>query len=45
MTATPAWESGQVIHLDPRGWYLVGAGIQNLTDTATGIAAAFRDRG
>jgi len=37
VTTTPAWQSGQVIHLDPHGWYLVGAGIQNLKYTAEQI--------
>lgn len=43
VAATTAWKEGQVVHLDPRGWYLVGTGIQNLTDSARTITAAFRD--
>lgn len=44
VTATTAWQQEQVIHLDPRAWYLVGTGIQNLTDTANAIAAEFREK-
>lgn len=39
IAATKAWQAGKVIHLDPRGWYLVGTGIQNLTLTAESITA------
>lgn len=39
IAATKAWQTGKVIHLDPRGWYLVGTGIQNLTLTAQAITA------
>lgn len=41
VTATPAWQAGQVIHLDPRAWYLVGSGLRNLTETAQTITAQF----
>ncbi|PWL18355.1 iron compound ABC transporter substrate-binding protein [Falsochrobactrum shanghaiense] len=43
VTATPAWKAGQVIHLDPRAWYLVGSGIQNLTNTAKDITLQFAE--
>ncbi|MDQ2067865.1 ABC transporter substrate-binding protein [Xinfangfangia sp. CPCC 101601] len=39
IAVTKAWQAGKVIHLDPRGWYLVGTGIQNLTLTAQAITA------
>lgn len=41
IAATSAYKKGQVIHLDPRSWYLVGNGVQNLTDTARSITEAF----
>lgn len=41
IVATPAFQNDRVIHLDPRSWYLVGSGIQNLTDTANTITQAF----
>lgn len=42
--ATPAWQKGQVIHLDPKAWYLVGSGLQNMQMTAEQIKAAYEKR-
>lgn len=42
ITATKAWQAGRVIYLDPRSWYIVGAGIDALSQSATDILAAFK---
>lgn len=43
VAATSAWKAGRVIYLDPRNWYLVGAGVDALSQSATAIRAALRD--
>ena len=40
--ATPAMKEGHVIHLDPRAWYLVGGGLQNMLLTAEQMKAAYQ---
>ena len=42
ITATSAWKSGRMIYLDPKVWYLVGAGIDGLSASATATLAALR---
>lgn len=41
ITATKAWQSGQVVHLDAKTWYLLGGGIDAISASAEDIAAAF----
>ena len=41
VTATKAWQAGQVVHLDARTWYLLGGGIDAISASAEQIAAAF----
>jgi len=45
ITATAAWQAGRVIYLDPKSWYVVGAGIDALSDSAKQILAAFEAAG
>ncbi|EJL23661.1 ABC-type enterochelin transport system, periplasmic component [Novosphingobium sp. AP12] len=42
VTATTAWKAGRVIYLDPKTWYLVGAGIDALSQSARETLAALR---
>jgi iron complex transport system substrate-binding protein len=42
IAATDAWKKGRVIYLDPKAWYLVGAGISSLTASAEDIRAAMK---
>lgn len=37
---TKAWKQGHVVYLDPRSWYIVGGGIQNLRRMSDEIATA-----
>ncbi|MGO4835674.1 ABC transporter substrate-binding protein, partial [Rhizobiaceae sp. 2RAB30] len=39
---TTAWKTGQVVYLDPAGWYLIGGGITALRANADQIAKALR---
>lgn len=39
--STRAWRSGQVVYLDPVNWYLIGDGIQALTQMTAQISAAY----
>lgn len=41
VTATKAWQSGNVVHLDARTWYLLGGGIDAISASAEDIADAF----
>lgn len=41
VTATTAWKSEQVVHLDAPTWYLVGGGVTALQNTAAQVSAAF----
>jgi iron complex transport system substrate-binding protein len=34
IAASTAWKAGRVIYLDPKSWYLVGAGIDALSESA-----------
>lgn len=45
ITATSAWKAGRVIYLDPKTWYLVGAGVDALSHSAEDMLAALRARG
>ncbi|MFT3691401.1 ABC transporter substrate-binding protein [Paenirhodobacter sp.] len=45
VTATKAWQSGQVVHLDARTWYLLGGGIDAISASAEEVAAAFEKAG
>lgn len=38
---TRAWKSGQVVYLDPVNWYLIGDGIQALTQMTAQVSAAY----
>ncbi len=40
IAATSAWKAGRVIYLDPKNWYLVGAGIEALSKSAADALAA-----
>jgi iron complex transport system substrate-binding protein len=40
IAATAAWKAKRVIYLDPKGWYIVGAGIDALTKSAADTLAA-----
>lgn len=42
VAATGAWKAGRVIYLDPKTWYLVGAGIDALSKSARDTLAALR---
>jgi iron complex transport system substrate-binding protein len=42
ITANRAWKAGRVIYLDPKTWYLVGAGIDALSQSARDTLAALR---
>ncbi|MFT4053109.1 MAG: ABC transporter substrate-binding protein [Novosphingobium sp.] len=35
VSATSAWKAGRVVYLDPKTWYLVGAGIDALSQSAS----------
>lgn len=41
IAASKAWKAGRVVHLDPKTWYLVGAGIEALTNSAEDVRSAF----
>ena len=41
VTATTAWQSGQVVELDARTWYLLHGGIDAISASVETIAAAF----
>lgn len=42
VSATKAWKAGRVVYLDPRTWYLVGAGIDALSQSAVDTTAALK---
>lgn len=42
VAATQAWKAGRVVYLDPKGWYLVGAGIDALSQSARDTLATMR---
>ena len=41
VTATNAWQSGQVVALDARNWYILNGGIDAMSASAEAIGAAF----
>lgn len=45
IAATRAWKAGRVIYLDPKTWYLVGAGVDSLSASASDILATLRAGG
>ncbi len=44
VSQTKAWKSGRVVYLDPKTWYLMGAGIEALTQSARAVTEAFSSR-
>jgi len=42
IAASRAWKAGRVVYLDPKTWYLVGAGITALSRSAEDVAATLR---
>jgi len=42
IAVTSAWKAGRVIYLDPKTWYIVGAGIDALSKSAEEILMALR---
>lgn len=42
VAGTSAWKAGRVVYLDPKSWYIVGAGIDALSKSASDILAALR---
>ncbi|MFS0850841.1 siderophore ABC transporter substrate-binding protein [Novosphingobium panipatense] len=42
ISATSAWKAGRVVYLDPKTWYLVGAGIDALSQSAKATLASFK---
>lgn len=45
IAATSAWKAGRVVYLDPKIWYLVGAGIDALSQSATDTLATLKSGG
>ncbi|MEW4562756.1 ABC transporter substrate-binding protein [Bremerella sp. JC770] len=41
ITDSTAWKSGQVVHLNGVGWYLIGGGVQQVENTIAQISQAF----
>ena len=42
IASTSAWKAGRVIYLDPKTWYIVGAGIDALSKSAAATIIALR---
>lgn len=42
---TTAWQEGQVVYLDPAGWYITGGGLQTLRGNIAQLVAALEEAG